>query len=89
MRTILLALKSARIGRLARRLSVSIPDHFYRNIDFPIDGSYRRCLTDEGLAEVLPSIHETARKRRQEFGYWVRLGIGFLGALTGLVAVLT
>src|SRR5690606_41757425 len=42
MRTILLALKSARIGRLARRLRVSIPDHFYRNIDLPIDGSDRK-----------------------------------------------
>mgnify|MGYP001124972715 CR=1 FL=1 len=80
-------LESARIYRLARRYGVHIPDHFFEWVCIPFDGRSRRRLTEEALAEVLPKIQEAARKRRQDIGYWVGLGIGVIGALTGLVSV--
>jgi len=82
------AIETARIKRIARRLGVTIPDGSYQKIESPLDGGYRYCLTDEGLADVLPRIREAARSRRQEIGYWISLLTGLIGAVIGLVTVL-
>jgi len=82
------AIETARINRRARRLGVIIPDHFYEKLAAPLEGDYKRCLTEEGLAETLPRIRDAARQRRQEIGYWVSLLTGLVGSIIGLLAIL-
>lgn len=82
------AIETARINRRARRLGVMIPDHHYEKLVAPLDGEYKYCLTQEGLAEVLPRIREVSRQRRQEIGYWISLLTGLVGSLIGLLAIL-
>lgn len=85
-------LQTARLERLADKLKVLMPARevgdFYRKLEWDNDHSQPMYLTDKGMSEVLPKIREAAREHREGMGYWLSIGIGFIGAVTGLVAVL-
>lgn len=81
------AIESELIRRKAQRLQVFIPDHYFTRVEVPYVG-FRRVLTEEGCAEILPKIQEASRRRNREIGYWISLSIGLVGAISGLVAVI-
>lgn len=77
--------------RLCQRYALPMPDksneELYVKFDFDDDAGDRYLLNDKGIFEVRRLIREEKKAIREEYGFWITMIIGLVGALTGLASV--
>ena len=77
--------------RLCQRYALPIPDinneDLYVKFDFDDEYGDRYLLNDKGIFEVRKLIREERKAIREEFGFWITMTVGLVGALTGLASV--
>ena len=77
--------------RVCQKLVLPMPEtlnsEYYYKFDFDIDMGDILILTPSGFHHVRNLIYEERKRKREICGFWVAILIGFIGALTGLVAV--
>lgn len=86
------AIKTRKLLRLAARLHVQTPEESpdnYHTVSWDYDSSEPKYLTQKGLSELLPALREAQKERREAAGFWFGIAVGLIGAVTGLLAVLS
>ena len=83
------ALKTRRFCQIANRLMVPLPDRednqFWQDEHY----GFGRALTPKGFWELKKLIRQEKRERREGLVVWLAALTGIIGAITGLVAVLS
>ena len=77
--------------RICQKLVLPMPEtlnsEYYYKFNFDDEMGDRLILTPNGFNLVRNLIYEERKRKREIYGFWVAILIGFIGALTGLVAV--
>lgn len=83
--------QSQHYTRICQKLALPMPEAFnneyYYKFNFDDNMGDRLILTPSGFYHVRNLIYEERKRKRDIYGFWVAILIGFIGALTGLVAV--
>lgn len=86
-------IQTNKLRRKAQQLNIlmpdeSVPDNYYK-ISWDFDPNRPSYLSQKGLEKILPAIRAAQKERREAAGFWFGIIVGVLGAVTGLVAVLS
>lgn len=87
------ALKTMKLSRLASRFNIEMPDESdqrnYGSVSWDYDSREPKYLTRHGLSQLLPAIRAAQKERRDAAGFWFGVVVGLIGALTGLLSVVS
>ena len=60
----------------------------YYNYNFDDNEGDRYIFTTAGFSHIRKQIRTEKKERREEYGYWIALFIGIIGALTGFISII-
>lgn len=83
------ALKTRRFRQIADKLMVFLPETKDKELWEDLHYAGGRTLTNKGFWELNKLIRQEKRERREGFVVWLAALTGIIGAITGLVAVLS
>ena len=82
-------LTTRRFCQIANRLMVPLPDRSDEDLWEESPYGLGKVLTSKGIWELKKLIRQERRESREGFLWWLAALTGIVGAITGLVAVLT